>query len=347
MTSKLRSTKIICTVGPTCESPEQIAALVKGGMDFARFNFSHDTHEVFLKRLKLIRKEAKNQGKEVQTIGDLKGPRIRVGKLPEDGRILNVGQKVIFTTPSCKNIKEDEIVINEPELHKNIKSGDVILLDNGDMEVVVKKVENHKIETKVVQGGVLFSNKGINLPHTKVTTPAITDKDEEDIKFARKAGLDYVALSFVSTAEDIIKLRKLLGRSGIKIIAKIERQEALENFQEILKMSDGIMVARGDLGIEAQLENVPIIQKEIIKQCRLFNKMVIVATQMLDSMVLTPIPTRAEVSDIANAVLDGTTVVMLSNETASGKYPLQALDWMRRIVERTESYLFQGLRNIL
>lgn len=343
----MRSTSIVCTIGPTCESPEQLKKMVEEGMDIARFNFSHDTHEVFLKRLKIIRSEIKRQKRDVLVLGDLKGPRIRVGKLPEDGRVLAVGQKIIFTTSSDPKVNDDEIVINDPNLHKDLKVGDIILLDNGDMEVQVRKINRHKIETKVIQGGVLFSNKGINLPQTKVTTPVITEKDIEDIKFAKRAKLDYLALSFISTADDIRKLKNILGRSKIKVIAKIERQEALENFSEILKEADGVMVARGDLGIEAQLENVPIIQKEIIKQCRLFNKPVIVATQMLDSMVLTPLPTRAEVSDIANAVLDGATAVMLSNETAMGKYPLKALNWMRRVIERTESYLYQGLRNIL
>jgi len=343
----MRSTQIVCTIGPTCEKAGEIGELIENGMDIARFNFSHDTHDVFKKRLKLIRQKSKKLDRDVKILGDLKGPRIRVGKLPESGRTLAVGEKLIFTTNACNDIQADEIIINDPHLHNDVKKGDVILLDNGDMEVEVKKVRQHKIETIVVQGGVLFSNKGINLPRTKITTPAITEKDIADIKFAKRIGLDYLALSFVSTADDIIKLKKLLGRSKIKVIAKIERQEALENFSEILKVADGVMVARGDLGIETHLESVPVIQKEIIKQCRLYSKPAIVATQMLDSMVLTPIPTRAEVSDIANAVLDGASAVMLSNETAMGKYPIKSLVWMRRVVERTESYLYQGLRHIL
>ena len=347
MDETIRSTKIIATVGPTCEKPSEIKSLISSGMDVARFNFSHDTHEVFKLRTKRIRSEAKRQKKEVKILGDLKGPRIRIGQLPKEGRQLNPGEKIVFTTNTCKDIRENEIIINDPYLHQDVKKGDMILLDNGSMEVEVKRVRQHKIEAEVIQGGILFSNKGVNLPRTKITTPAITDKDREDVRFAIRNKFDFVALSFVGTGQDIRDLRKLLGRSKVKIIAKIERQEALENFSEILKESDGIMVARGDLGIEAQLENVPIIQKEIIKQCRLYNKPAIVATQMLDSMVASPIPTRAEVSDIANAVLDGASAVMLSNETASGKYPIKALNWMRRIVEKTESYLYKGLRHIL
>lgn len=343
----MRSTKIIATVGPTCEKPSQIKTLIEEGLNIARFNFSHDSHDVFSKRLKLLRSEAKKQKREIKILGDLKGPRIRVGELPAEGRKLEVGEKVTFTTNVCKDIRPTEIVINDPYLHQDVKKGEPILLADGEISLDVTKVHNHKIEAVVIHGGILYSNKGVNLPRTSITTPAITQKDREDIKWIRRNKLDYVALSFVSNAEDIRTLRKLLGRDKIKIVAKIERRLALDNFSEILKESDAIMVARGDLGVETPLENVPFIQKEIIKQCNLAGKMVIVATQMLSSMVSSPTPTRAEVSDIANAVLDGAGVVMLSNETASGKYPLLALEWMRKVVERTESYLKQGLNTIV
>lgn len=333
-----RKTQIVVTVGPKSESPEMIKKLIESGMDVARFNCSHDTHETFEKRTKLIRKYSRLRRK-IKILADLQGPRIRVGEMPQKGRTLKEGEKVIFTTHVCKEIKKNEIVIKDPYLHEDVKVGDIILLDNGIMELYVIGVNQHKIEAKVIHGGTLYSNKGVNLPLTKTTTSAITDKDKKDIEFAKRMKFDYVALSFVSTKEDLLLLRSLLGENGPKIISKIETALSIENLHDIIEHSDGIMVARGDLGIETPIERLPILQKEIIYKTISAGKPVITATQMLDSMVKSPFPTRAEVSDIANAVLDGTSAVMLSNETAVGADPIKALTIMSKVVEATEEYL--------
>ena len=333
-----RKTQIVVTVGPKSESPEMIKKLITNGMDVARFNCSHDTHQTFERRAKLIRKYSRLHHK-VKILADLQGPRIRVGAMPEKGRILKDGEKVVFTTNVCGEIKKNEIIIKDPYLHEDIKKGDVILLDNGIMELYVSNIHQHKIEAKVLHGGVLYSNKGVNLPLTITTTSAITDKDKEDIEFAKKMKFDYVALSFVSTKEDLLLLRSLLGENGPKIISKIETAMSIINLNDIIDHSDGIMVARGDLGIETPIERLPILQKEIIYKTISAGKPVITATQMLDSMVKSPYPTRAEVSDIANAVLDGTSAVMLSNETAVGVNPIKALATMSKVIEATEDYV--------
>ena len=333
-----RKTQIVVTVGPKCESPEMIKKLIEGGMDVARFNCSHDTQETFEKRAKLIRKYSSSKRK-VKILADLQGPRIRVGTMPEKGRTLKDGEKVVFSTHVCNDIKKTEIVIKDPYLHEDVKVGDIILLDNGIMELYVTKVHQHKIEAKVIHGGVLYSNKGVNLPLTKTTTSAITDKDKLDIEFAKRMKFDYVALSFVSCKEDLLLLRQLLGEKGPRIVSKIETALSITNLNDIIEHSDAIMVARGDLGIETPIERLPILQKEIIYKTISAGKPVITATQMLDSMVKSPYPTRAEVSDIANAVLDGTSGVMLSNETAVGVDPLKALDMMSKVVVATEDYI--------
>lgn len=332
-----RKTQIVVTVGPKCESSEMIQKLIESGMDVARFNCSHDTHETFAKRAEQIKQFSGS--KKVKILADLQGPRIRVGTMPPEGRILTTGENVVFSTHVCKDIKEDEIVIKDPYLHEDVKVGDVILLDNGTMELLVTNTHQHKIEAKVLHGGVLYSNKGVNLPLTQTTTSAITDKDKLDIEFAKEMKFDYVALSFVSCKEDLLLLRQLLGEDGPKIISKIETGMAIKNLHEIIELSDGIMVARGDLGIETPIQRLPILQKEIIYKAISAGKPVITATQMLDSMVNSPYPTRAEVSDIANAVLDGTSAVMLSNETAVGAYPLKALEMMVKVIEATEEYV--------
>ncbi|OQB06741.1 MAG: Pyruvate kinase [bacterium ADurb.Bin212] len=336
-----RKTQIVVTVGPKTESPEMIKKLIEGGMDVARFNFSHDVHESFEKRAKLIRKYSSLR-KKVKILADLQGPRIRVGDMPKEGRTLRDGEKIVFTTHVCGAIKKEEVVIRDPYLHEDVKKGDIILLDNGIMEAYVTGVHEHKIEAKILRGGTLFSNKGVNLPLTKTTTSAITDKDKKDIEFIKKMKFDYVALSFVSCKEDLELLRHLLGEGGPKIISKIETGQAIQNLHDIIELSDAIMVARGDLGIETPMEKLPLLQKEIINKTKYAGKPVITATQMLDSMVKSPHPTRAEVSDIANAIIDGTSALMLSNETAVGDYPLQALNMMAKVAEATEDYINNG-----
>lgn len=336
-----RKTQIVVTVGPKTESPDMIKKLIEAGMDVARFNFSHDVHEAFEQRAKLIRKYSLLK-KKVKILADLQGPRIRVGDMPKEGRTLKDGENIVFTTNVCGAIKKDEIVIKDPYLHEDVKKGDVILLDNGIMEAYVTRVHEHKIEAKILRGGTLFSNKGVNLPLTKTTTSAITDKDKLDIEFIKKMKFDYVALSFVSCREDLELLRHLLGENGPKIISKIETGQAIKNLHDIIELSDAIMVARGDLGIETPVEKLPLLQKEIINKTKYAGKPVITATQMLDSMVKSPYPTRAEVSDIANAIIDGTSALMLSNETAVGDYPVEALTFMAKVAQATENYINNG-----
>ena len=333
-----RKTQIVVTVGPKTESEEMVKKLIDAGMDVARFNCSHDTHETFVKRTEIIRRLSPNH-KKVKILADLQGPRIRVGDMPKEGRVLTTGEEIVFSTYVCGDIKEDEIVIRDPYLHEDVKEGDKILLDNGTMEAYVTKVHQHKITAKVIFGGILYSNKGVNLPLTKTTTSAITDKDKVDIEFAKEMKFDYVALSFVSCREDLELLRFLLGEDGPKIISKIETGVAIQNLNDIIELSDAIMVARGDLGIETPMERLPLLQKEIINKTRYAGKPVITATQMIDSMVKSPYPTRAEVSDIANAVLDGTSAVMLSNETAVGDYPIEALEVMSKVCSETEDFI--------
>lgn len=330
-------TKIIATIGPASDSPEIIKKLVKEGLDIARFNFSHCTYEEFKARAAKLKKAAKEEGKQIAILQDLQGPRIRVGELPGESRELRDGDVVIFST----NIKNDKeiIFVDEPYLHADIKKGELIYLANGEMKLKVERVQGDKIYARVERGGTLYSRKGVNVPHTKLTTSGLTAKDIKDVKFGLKNGVDYVAISFVQTAGDVLKLKKLVG-SKAKIIAKIETALALKNIDEIIQASDGIMVARGDLGIEVAEEKLPFIQKNLIRQAAWHGKASIVATQMLLSMINNPRPTRAEVSDVANAVLDGADAVMLSDETASGKHPVQALEALVRIARQAEHYYF-------
>ena len=330
-------TKIVATLGPASDSEEIITKLVKNGLNIARFNFSHCTYEEFKSRKAKLKKAAKAEGVEVLVLQDLQGPRIRVGEIPNGSRVLNNGETVIFSTKKEKD--ESVIYIDDPYLHLDIKPKELLYLANGEMELEVKKILKEKIYAEVKRGGTLYSRKGVNAPHTKLTTSGLTAKDKKDVKFALKEGVDYVAISFVQTAKDILALRKLVGEK-IKIIAKIETAIALQHIDEIIQASDGIMVARGDLGIEVPEEKLPFIQKNLIRQAAWHGKPSITATQMLISMVSSPRPTRAEVSDIANAVLDGTDAVMLSDETASGKYPVDAIHTLAKVAKQAENYYF-------
>lgn len=330
-------TKIIATIGPSSDSYEIIEKLVEQGLNIARFNFSHCTFDEFRDRSAKVKKAAAKLKKEVFILQDLQGPRIRVGEIPGGSRKLKDGDSVIFST-KLKNDPEI-IFIDEPYLHADIKADELIYLANGDMELVVKKVQGNKIHTEVIRGGILYSRKGVNLPHTKLTTSGLTAKDVKDVKFGLQEGVDYVAISFVQTAEDVLKLKKIV-KDKAKVVAKIETAMALKNIDSIIQVSDAIMVARGDLGIEVAEEKLPFIQKNIIRQAAWHGKASITATQMLLSMKESPRPTRAEVSDIANAVLDGTDGVMLSDETASGKYPVQALETLVKVARQAERYYF-------
>lgn len=332
-------TKIVCTIGPSCESEEVLEQLVNEGMSVARLNFSHGSipeHKIKIDRIKKVREKLK---RPVAIMFDTKGPEIRLGNLKDDMEpYLNVDDEYVLTT---EDITGDEKIasITYKELPKDIKKGDSILIDDGLIELKVESVTGDEIHTKVVNGGFIKSKKGVNVPNVKLRLPSLTEKDIADLKFGVKEDIDFVAASFVRTKEDVLNIRSVLESEGmynIQIISKIENKEGLENIDAIIEVSDGIMVARGDLGVEIPTEEVPIIQKEIIKKCNLKGKPVITATQMLDSMIRNPRPTRAEANDVANAVLDGSDAIMLSGETASGAYPVEAVKTMAKIARAME-----------
>lgn len=334
----MRKTKIICTLGPACDSEQMLEALILGGMNAARFNFSHGTHESQLATLTRFKRVRDNLGYPVATILDTKGPEIRI-KTFEDGSVtLNAGQHFTLTVDDVPGDAE-RVSVTYDKLHKELTPGCRILIDDGLIELKVADINGSSINCVVVTGGPLSNNKSINIPDTHIDLPALTDRDKEDLRFAAENDFDFVAASFVRQASDIMEIRSVLDAHGgkdIAIIAKIENREGVENLDEIVAVSDGIMVARGDLGVEIPAQDVPILQKRMIKSCIRMGKPVITATQMLDSMIRNPRPTRAEVSDVANAVFDGTSCVMLSGETASGKYPLEALKTMAQIVVAAE-----------
>lgn len=334
---KLMRTKIIATIGPASESKEMIHKFVAAGMDIARMNFSHCGREEFLSRKKNIINAAKKLKRKVSIMQDLQGPRMRVGELPIEGKKLGNGDMAVFSTQKSD---QDAIYIESRRLHLDIRVNDPIYLANGEIEVIAKRISGNRIFTEVTRGGILYSRKAVNLPHTKLSDSGLTEKDIGDVKFAIKHGVDFIAISFIQSAEDVDKLKKIVGNQA-KIIAKIETGLALKNIDSIIRTADAIMVARGDLGIEIPMEQVPFVQKNIIRQANWHGKGVITATQMLTSMVDHSSPTRADVSDIANAVWDGTDAVMLSDETASGKYPLETLKMMARIVAQAEKSHFE------
>jgi pyruvate kinase len=339
MPTKLR-TKIVATLGPASDAYDTIYKLVEGGLDIARINFSHCTPEEFKSRQKFLKKAARALKREVALLQDLQGPRIRVGEMPKEGRILKEGEAVVLNVAAQS---KGDIFVDYPRLAWEIKVGHPVFLANGDMELTVRRVGGGKISAEVVRGGVLYSRKAVNVPHTKLSVSGLTAKDTKDLKFGLKHGVDFVAISFVQSAQDILKARKLVGGKA-RIIAKIETALALKDIDAIIQAADGIMIARGDLGIEVPEEKLPFIQKNLIRHAAWHNKPSITATQMLTSMVNHPRPTRAEVSDVANAVWDGTDAVMLSDETASGKYPVQSLRMMVKIVRQAEEYRNRGNR---
>lgn len=330
--------------------------MIKAGMNVARLNFSHGTHENHSLLIKNVRQASQQAEEPIAILADLQGPKIRVGILPEAGIKLKEGQMVTFSTAKANygdEVYDEVIPVDYFELHQFVKKGERLLLDDGRIETKIVRVSGNSIHTEVINGGVLMSHKGINAPDSKLSVRALTDKDKEDAEFVVKEAVDFIALSFVTTAEDIMDLRYFIkdceARLGLKpeqpirIIAKIERKEAVKNIKEILQTADGIMIARGDLGVEMPPEKVPLVQKQLIDEALLAAKPVIVATQMLDSMQNNPRPTRAEVSDVANAVIDHTDAVMLSNETAIGKYPVQAVTTMADIIKETEKSIYDNL----
>jgi pyruvate kinase len=344
----MRRTKILASIGPASESPEVIEQLLNEGMNIVRFNFSHDTQESHLARINKVREVANRVGKEVQILCDLQGPKIRIRNFEPNPRVVEDQEKITLTTSEDKDVKENELIIEDPYLNTDVKKDDIILIDDGLIELRVENVDGYKINCVVVHGGEIYPRKGVNLPLTQTTTSAITDKDINDLDFILKeCNPDWIALSFVQSEKDIEQLRGLIkernGSSEIKIMAKIETAQSIKNanLNGIIQAVDGVIVARGDLGVEIPFEKLPIIQKEIIKKSNYANKPVITATQMLSSMVHSPVPTRAEVSDIANAVIDGSDAVWLSNETTVGEYPVLALRAMAKVVDETENYLFR------
>ena len=330
-------TKIIATIGPSCEDASTLSAMVELGMNVARMNFSHCSPEEYKKRRNVIYSEAEKLGKHVAILQDLQGPRMRVGQMPKEGKELKKAETILFSTD--KNVT-DAIFIDEPSLAGSIEIGHPLYLSSGDMELAISEIEGNNFKAEVIRGGTLFSKKGINVPETHLKMSGLTDKDLADVDLALAEGVDYIAVSFVQSADDMNKLREKVGTKA-KLIAKIETAQALKNIDEIIKASDSIMVARGDLGIEIPMERVPFVQKNLIRHAHWYNKGAIVATQMLMSMVDNKKPTRAEVSDVANAILDGADAVMLSDETAGGKYPLEALESLIKIVKETERVFFE------
>ncbi|MGQ9674108.1 MAG: pyruvate kinase [Chloroflexota bacterium] len=333
----MRRTKIICTIGPASSSPEILRQLIREGMDVARLNFSHGDHATHARNLAAIRQIADEENRVVGILQDLQGPRIRIGSLPQSPIELMTGQEVALSSESARS-QTDIIPVRGADLATDVGPGHVILIADGQIELRVLRVEGKRVIAEVVIGGLLESNKGVNVPGVTLSVPTFTEKDRADLAFGLAHGVDWVAMSFVRSAADIQELRRHIDQAGVEtpIMAKIEKHEAVANFDEILAAADGIMVARGDLGIEIPAEEVPIIQKVIIDKCNRAGKPVVTATQMLNSMIENPRPTRAEASDIANAILDGTDAVMLSGETAVGKYPVESVETMARIAVSAE-----------
>ncbi|HET8770575.1 MAG TPA: pyruvate kinase [Gemmatimonadaceae bacterium] len=330
------ATKIVCTIGPASSSPDVMRRLILSGMNVARLNFSHGTHEQHARTVANIRALAAELGRPIAILGDLQGPRIRVGMLPE-ARTIVEGEQLLLVPESDvePGMQDGAIPVTYDELAHDVVPGGTILIDDGLIALKVDEIDGRRVRATVKYGGLLKSNKGINLPGIDVSAPSLTAKDREDIPFAIEQDLDYLALSFVRRPEDIHELRALLPK-GLLIVAKIEKDSALHRIEDILRATDAVMVARGDLGVELPFEEVPLQQKRIIGLSSRFGRPVITATQMLESMVQHPRPTRAEASDVANAILDGTDAVMLSAETAAGLHPVLAVEAMRRIANAAE-----------
>ncbi len=334
----MRKTKIVCTIGPASSSPEVLEQLIKAGMNVARLNFSHGTHEEHKKVIENIRTLSIGLGMPVAILQDISGPKIRIGVFKDEQVLLKTSSMFTLT---CRDIVGDEtqVGVNYKNLPNDVDEGDTILLNDGNIQLKVVETTSTDINCSVMVGGTLSAHKGINLPTATMDVPSLTPKDKDDLKFGISQGVDFVALSFVRQASDIEILKEIIKNEGanIPVIAKIEKHEALSNIDDIVSIVDGIMVARGDLGVEIPFEQVPLMQKMLVRKCNAAGKPVITATQMLMSMVNNPRPTRAEVTDIANAVLDGTDALMLSEETAMGNHPVEAVSVMSRIASNTES----------
>lgn len=336
----LRKTKIVCTIGPASESVNTLKELIANGMNVARLNFSHGSFEEHGNRIKNIRQAARELGQTVAILLDTKGPEIRTGELKEPSVELVAGEQIVLTTEQLLGDKH-RISISYEGLPEDVHPGSSILIDDGLIGLRVDKISGKEITCTILNGGTLKSRKGVNVPGVKINLPGITEKDAADIRFGIEQGVDFIAASFVRKPQDVLEIRKILEEhhADIQVISKIENEEGINNLDAILEVSDGLMVARGDMGVEIPVEEVPVVQKEAIRKCNQLGKPVITATQMLDSMQRNPRPTRAEASDVANAILDGTDAIMLSGETAAGKYPVEAVSTMARIAVRTEASL--------
>lgn len=339
----MKRTKIVCTIGPASEGRDTLIGMVKAGMNVCRLNFSHGSYEEHQKRIDTIKSVREELGVPLAIMLDTKGPEIRLGKLKEEAYTLVAGDEFILTTEDIVG-DNHRAAVSYKGLADDVEKGTQILLDDGLIELVVLKVEGTEIHTQILNAGEIKSNKGVNVPNAIINLPALVEKDVNDLKFGIKNGVDFVAASFIRKAADIVGIRKVLEENGgdwIKIIAKIESREGVDNLQEILQITDGIMVARGDLGVQLKAQEIPLIQKDMIRMCNEVGKPVITATQMLDSMTRNPRATRAEVTDVANAVLDGSDAVMLSGETAAGKYPVLSVQTMADIAATVETADFK------
>ncbi|HHY81226.1 MAG TPA: pyruvate kinase [Clostridiales bacterium] len=335
----MRKTKIICTLGPAVDNPEILEKLMLKGMDVARMNFSHGDHAEHKKRLENFKKVREKLGLPIPLLLDTKGPEIRIGRFQSGEAVLDEGGSFVLVHDDILG-DNTKVSVTYKDLYRDVRKGSRILIDDGLIELEVEQIRGKDIHCVILNGGTVGDRKGINVPGEEINLPSLTDKDIEDILFGIENEFDFIAASFVRKSQDVLEIKKILeknGGHGIKVIAKIENRQGVNNIDEILKVSDGIMVARGDLGVEIPVEEVPVVQKMLIDKCYRNGKPVITATQMLDSMIRNPRPTRAEASDVANAIYDGTSVIMLSGETAVGKYPLESIDTMSRIAEKAES----------
>ena len=338
MINNIKKTKIVCTLGPASENEETLRELIKNGLNVCRLNFSHGSHEEHKGRMDLVKKLREELNMPTAILLDTKGPEIRTGKFDVPEVFLEEGQTFTITMKDVIGDKE-RCTVSYKGLANDVKPGDTILIDDGLVGLTVKEVNNDDIVCEVQNSGIVKNHKGVNVPGVKVNLPAITEKDRSDIEFGIEQGIDFIAASFVRKVSDVLAIREILEENNaehIKIISKIENQEGVENLDEIIEVSDGIMVARGDLGVEIPTEEIPVVQKMMIAKCNKAGKPVITATQMLDSMMRNPRPTRAEVTDVANAIYDGTDAIMLSGETAAGKYPVEAVKIMATIAKRAE-----------
>ena len=339
MELKIKKTKIVATMGPaSTSSKEVLRQMILEGVDVCRLNFSHGSHEDHLRTIEMIRAINKEEGLNVAILADLQGPKIRIGEVEGNGVELVDGEKLIITTQKCMGTSE-KVFLTYQEFPKDVTIGDVVLMDDGKLQLeVISTNGKDEVITRIIHGGTLRSKKGVNLPDTAISLPCITEKDAEDLDFALSHKVDWIGLSFVRSARDIIELQHIIQtrKCHAKVIAKIEKPEAIADIEDIIRATDALMVARGDLGVEVPMETVPNLQKMMIKTCRKYAKPAIVATQMMESMIENFSPTRAEVNDVANAVLDGTDAVMLSGETSVGKYPVEVIKAMSKIVREVE-----------